>query len=151
MQNPVTPWTATVQADIVNGILIHETILLKFKLQIYNAGDSIWLTAMWPDGAKIAFRLAFGMNSDFEKTTVTKVNDSILIITSTRLGKYTITLSFPDADSVLFRYTTTFKADFPMLIPFWPRDIVPLTSNGNVENTSGIIHTHQVGTRSGHL
>lgn len=151
MQNPVTPWTATVQADIVNGILIHETILLKFKLQIYNAGDSIWLTAMWPDGAKIAFRLAFGMNSDFEKTTVTKVNDSILIITSTRLGKYTITLSFPEADSVLFRYTTTFKADFSMLIPFWPRDIVPLTSNGNVENTSGIIHTHQVGTRSGHL
>ena len=151
MQNPVTPWTATVQADIVNGILIHETILLKFKLQIYNAGDSIWLTAMWPDGAKIAFRLAFGMNSDFEKTTVTKVNDSILIITSTRLGKYTITLSFPEADSVLLRYSTTFKADFPMLIPFWPRDIVPLTSNGNVENTSGIIHTHQVGTRSGHL
>ena len=151
MQNPVTPWTATVQADIVNGSLVHETVLSKFKLKIYNTGDSIWLTASWPDGGRIAFRLAFGMNSDFYEATVTDVNDNILITTSTRLGKYTITLSFPETDPAVFRYTTTFKAVFPILIPFWPRDIVPLTLDGRIENTTGIIHTHQVGTRSGHL
>lgn len=149
--NPVTPWTATVQADIMHSSLIFEATMSRYKLQIYNAGDSIWLTANWPDAGRIAFRLAFGMNSDFDEVTVNKSADNILINASTRLGDYAITLSFPKSQSAMFRYTTTFKAALPILIPFWPRDIVPLTVDGKVENTSGIIHTHQVGSRSGHI
>lgn len=151
MINPVTPWTATVQADIVNSTLIFEMAILRYKLQIHDAGDSIWLTADWPERGSIAFRLAFGMNSDFEKISVNEIDDNILIKASTRLGNYSINLSFPDNQSGIFRYTTTFKAYFSFLIPFWPRDIVPLTQDGKVENTSGIIHTHQVGTRSGQM
>jgi hypothetical protein len=151
MINPVTPWTATVQADIVNSSLLFETALSKYKLKIYNAGDSIWLTADWPETGSIALRLAFGMNSDFERTAVTKAGDNIIVSASTRLGNYTINLSFPKSEPAAFRYTTTFTASFPLLIPFWPRDIVPLTVDGNVQNTSGIIHAKQVGARSGQL
>ncbi|MEP7093399.1 MAG: hypothetical protein ABI793_05010 [Flavobacterium sp.] len=149
--NPVTPWTATVQADIVNSLLVYETEMSQYKLQIFNAGDSIWLKADWPDTGSIAFRLAFGMNSDFEEVSVDKVKDGIVLTAPTRLGRYTINLSFPESKLALLRYTTTFKAAFPILIPFWPRDIVPLTIDGQIENTSGTIHTHQVGTRSGQL
>lgn len=147
--NPVTPWTATVKADIVNSTLIYETQMAQYKLQIFNAGDSIWLTADWPNAGSIAFRLAFGMNSDFEEVSVSEKQGSILLTAPTRLGYYTITLSFPDSKFTLLRYTTTFKGAFPILIPFWPRDIVPLTLDGQVENTAGTIHAHQVGTRSG--
>lgn len=151
MINPVTPWTATVQADIVNSDLLFEMTKSQYKLQIHNAGDSIWLTAEWPETGSIAFRLAFGMNSDFERTSVSKTKDGIVVFASTRLGDYTISVSFPESDSQVFRYTTTFTASFPLLIPFWPRDIVPLTIDGKVENTSGVIHAKQVGTRSGQL
>jgi hypothetical protein len=151
MMNPVTPWTATVQLDILNGSLLYETNVCQHNLQIYNSGDSIWLTVNWPQKGSIAFRLAFGMNSDFEQVSTDGVNDDVIVTASTRLANYTITLSFPKSDAAIFRYTTTFKAKFPVLIPFWPRDIVPLTKEGKVENTTGIIHTHQVGTRSGHL
>lgn len=48
MINHVTPWTATVQADIVNSGLLFETEMSQYQLKIYNAGDSIWLTAEWP-------------------------------------------------------------------------------------------------------
>jgi len=151
MINSVTPWTATVQADIENSELLFETELLQYKLQLFNSGDSIWLTAIWPNAASIAFRLAFGMNSDFEQVSVNDVGGSILITSSTRLGDYRINLSFPENQAAIFRYTTSFQAAFPILIPFWPRDIVPLTKDGKVENTTGIIHTHQVGARSGQL
>lgn len=151
MLHPVTPWTATVQADIVNAELLLETALSQYQLQIYNAGDSLWLVAQWPEAGRIAFRLAFGMNSNFHKVEVTKKEDQVLIEASTRLGRYTVRLSFPETNPALFRYTTTFTAAFPLLIPFWPRDIVPLTVDGRVENTSGIIHSHQQGTRSGHI
>ncbi|MES2573776.1 MAG: hypothetical protein V4572_02430 [Bacteroidota bacterium] len=151
MINSVTPWTATVQEDINGGELLFETVLSQYKLQLYNTGDSIWLTSAWPDGGSIAFRLAFGINSHFEQVSVSDLGSSILITSSTRLGDYRINVSFPESQSAIFRYTTTFQAAFPILIPFWPRDIVPLTKDGKVENTAGSIHTHQVGTRSGQL
>jgi hypothetical protein len=151
MIKPVTPWTATAQADIVNSSLLFEGTMSQYKLQIHNAGDSIWLTADWPETGSIAFRLAFGMNSHFERTSVSKTQERIIVRASTRLGDYTISLSFPESEPMVFRYTTTFIASFPLLIPFWPRDIVPLTVDGKVENTAGVIHAKQVGARSGQL
>lgn len=151
MINPVTPWTATAQSDIQSGILLHETAVSDYNIQLYNTGDSIWLTAGRPDAGRIAYRLAFAMNSNFDQVFLDKDNGNIILTALTRLGNYKINISFPESEASIFRYTTTFTASFPMLIPFWPRDIVPLTHDGKVENTAGIIHAHQVGTRSGLL
>lgn len=151
MIHSVTPWAATVQEDIKKGDLLFETPLLRYVLKFYNAGDSIWMTADWPDSGSIAFRLAFGMNSTFEKVDITQSGKNIIITALTRLGSYEINISFPLPQSPLFRYTTIFTSFFPLLIPFWPRDIVPLTSGGRVENTSGQVHAQQAGTRSGQL
>jgi hypothetical protein len=54
MLNPVTPWTATVQSDIINGNLLWEAKISQYQLRIYNAGDSLWLTVEWPEGGTIA-------------------------------------------------------------------------------------------------
>jgi len=54
MLNPVTPWTATVQSDIINGNLLWEAKISQYQLRIYNAGDSLWLTVEWPEGESIA-------------------------------------------------------------------------------------------------
>lgn len=148
---PVTPWSATVQQDIASAELLAGVQLANYTIQIYNAGDSLWLTAAWPEGGRIAFRLAFGMNSIFEKTAITKVDDGFLLTAATRLGNYRITISFPGSDYPVFRYTTTYRAAFEMLIPYWPRDIVPLTSAGRIENTAGKIHAVQEGGRSGQI
>jgi hypothetical protein len=152
MLNPVTPWTATVQSDIINGNLLWEAKISQYQLRIYNAGDSLWLTVEWPEGGTIAFRLAFGMNSFFEKIDITKDDENgVVFYAFTRLAVYSITLSYPQKDPLVLRYTTTLRVTFPLLIPYWPRDIVPLTIDGQVENTAAAIHTKQVGARSGQL
>lgn len=149
--NTITPWTATVQTDLKDGEILLEKTMLGYTFEICNAGNSVWLTAKWPNGAKVAFRTAFGMNSNFEIHNLVDDGDVIVIELGTRIGKYEVRLQFPDAHLPLFHYTTTFNPDLPLLIPFWPRDIVALPANGNVENTSGTIHTHQVGARTGLL
>ncbi|WP_333864044.1 hypothetical protein [Sphingobacterium sp.] len=151
MINPVTPWTATVQADLSDSAPIFEIDLKAYKLKIHDAGDSIWLVAIWPTDVSIAFRLAFGMNSRFEKVTISEAPDEILITASTRLAYYRTILFFPESPQATFRYTTTLRTKLPLLIPFWPRDIVPLTKDGSTENTAGKIHAKQVGSRSGQL
>jgi hypothetical protein len=151
MQHPVTPWAATVPEDIESGELLLELLRFGYTFRLVNAGDSIWLAVTWPNANAIAFRLAFGMNSVFDRVDVNNVDEGILVTASTRLAFYRIMLSFPVSDKHIFRYTTTFRIKFPMLIPYWPRDIVPVTKDGRLENTAGKIYARQEGGRSGQL
>lgn len=148
--NTVTPWSATAQEDIENSELLLERKILDYTYQFYNTGDSLWIVALLPDNGKIAFRAAFGMNSCFE--VVNLFDDKTIVIQlNTKLGGYEVRVDFPDTATPILHYTTTFTANMPLMIPFWPRDIVPLTQNGSVENTAGKIHMEQFGSRSGLL
>lgn len=150
MTYPVTPWTATVQSDI-EGPPLYEIEWHGHDMQLFNTGDSLWWVVKMPDNGRMAFRLAYGMNSLFEKATVNAVTDGLLITAVTRLGSYRTVISLLKDSPAIFRYTTTFQADTPLHIPYCPRDIVPLTLKGRTENTAGTIYTHQAGSRAGHL
>ncbi|KRB59002.1 hypothetical protein [Flavobacterium sp. Root186] len=147
----VTPWSTTAQADIENNEILLEKKILDFVYQVYNTGDSLWIVAITPGNGKIAFRTAFAMNSCFEVVNLFDDENTIVILLNSRLGNYKIRIDFPDTATPLLHYTTTFTAAVPLMIPFWPRDIIPLTQNGSVENTSGKIHMEQFGSRSGLL
>jgi len=147
----ISPWTATVQTDIEKSTVLWKKNIRNYTFEIYNAGDSLWITVLWPDHGKMAFRAAFGMNSGFEVTNLFDDGQLLLINLETRLGRYEVRISFPDERHPLFHYTTSLRLNFPMLIPFWPRDIIPLTQKGIIENTNGTIHMHQTGMRSGIL
>jgi hypothetical protein len=147
----ISPWTATVQDDLENGTVLWEKKFHDYSFQLYNTGDSIWIVSLWPNQGKMAFRAAFGMNSCFEVTNLFEDGQKTVLNLVSKLGKYEIEVDFPEDNSPLLHYKTSFNAAFPMTIPFWPRDILPLTEKGNVENTFGTIHAHQVGARSGIL
>ncbi|QSB25301.1 hypothetical protein [Flavobacterium sp. CLA17] len=145
----VTAWSTTAQADIENSEILLERKILDYTYQFYNTGDSLWIVALMPENGKIAFRTAFAMNSCFEVVNLFDDDDTTVFVLDSRLGSYEVRVNFPDKSSPLLHYTTTFKANIPLMIPFWPRDIIPLTENGTIENTSGKIHMEQFGSRSG--
>ena len=147
----VTPWTATVHADLADSEVLLEKAVSDFVYTLCNAGDSIWIAVQFPSGGQIAFRAAFGLNSRFEVGNISEDGNIILLQLSTNIGAYEVRLEFPGSEQMVFHYTTTFHPNFPILIPFWPRDIVSLAQSGHVENTFGKIHFSQVGTRSGLL
>jgi len=147
----VTPWSATAQADIENSDILLERKILDYTFQFYNTGDSLWIVALMPNNGKIAFRAAFAMNSCFEVSNLFDDEDTTVFVLDTRLGSYEVRVNFPDENSPILHYITNFKAKVPLMIPFWPRDIIPLTQNGSIENTNGKIHMEQFGSRSGLL
>lgn len=144
----VTPWSVTAQADIENSEILLERKILDYTYQFYNTGDSLWIVALMPESGKIAFRAAFAMNSCFEVTNLFDDEDTIVIALNSRLGSYEVRVNFP---SSILHYTTTFTANTALMIPFSPRDIIPLTQTGSLENTAGDIHMSQFGSRSGML
>lgn len=147
----ISPWAATVQADLENSTVIWEKEFQNYIFQAFNSGDSIWIVVNWPDNGKMAFRAAFGLNSCFEVTNLFDDGQMLVLNLETRLGKYETTISFPESNSVLMHYKTSFKPNLPLIIPFWPADIIPLTQGGNVENSYGNLHMSQIGSRSGML
>ncbi|RYZ86422.1 MAG: hypothetical protein EOP06_14500, partial [Proteobacteria bacterium] len=64
--------------------------------------------------------------------------------------EYTVSIKFPNEETQMFHYQTHVSPKVSLLLPFWPKDILPLNKNGQIRN-EGVIHTHQVGTRSGIL
>jgi hypothetical protein len=146
--NTVTPWSATAQEDIENSELLLERKILDYTYQFYNTGDSLWIVVLMPENGKIAFRAAFAMNSCFEVANLFDDEDTIVFILDSRLGSYEVRINFPAS---ILHYTTTFTAKTSLMIPFSPRDILPLTQSGSVENTAGKIHMEQFGSRSGLL
>jgi len=99
----------------------------------------------------MAFRAAFALNSKFTVSEIKENNEAIIIVLSTGLGNYSVEINLPNGESPILHYTTRFKTNTPILIPYFPRDIIPLTKNGQTVNTRGIIHVNQTGTRSGLL
>ena len=147
----VTPWGATAQEDIENSEILLERKILDYTYQCYNTGDSLWIVVLLPENGKIAFRAAFAMNSCFEVSNLFEDNETITIVLNSRLGNYEVRIDFPDPTTALLHYSTTFTANTALMIPFWPRDIMPLTQNGSIENIYGKIHMEQFGSRSGLL
>ena len=147
----VTPWSATAQEDIENSELLLERKILDYTFQFYNTGDSLWIVALLPKNGKIAFRAAFGMNSCFEVSNIFDDEETIVMQLNSKLGSYEVSINFPDTTLPILHYTTNFTANKPLMIPFWPRDIMPLTQDGSIENTHGKIHMEQFGSRSGLL
>lgn len=149
--NKISPWTATVQEDLAHSTKLFEKAVSKFTLSGLLTNDSAWIIVTWPQGGSVAFRTAYALNGTFEIGNVHEDGHAVIVKLSTAIGNYEVRLEFPNAEQPLFHYTTTFHPNFPILIPFWPRDIVPLTQHGKVANTYGKIHISQVGTRSGLL
>ncbi|HSD06663.1 hypothetical protein [Flavobacterium sp.] len=147
----VSPWTATVQDDIEKSTVIWEKKFRDYIFKAYNTSNSLLIVVSWPNNARVAFRAAFGMNSFFEITNLFDDGRSLLINLENRIGQYEVRIDFPNPDLPMLHYKTVFKGNFSMMIPFWPRDIMPLTKSGNIWNTSGEIHMHQMGSRTGIL
>lgn len=147
----VTPWNLTAQEDIENSNILLEKTVRSYTYQFCSTGDSLWIVVLIPGNGKIAFRSAFGMSSHFEDIKIVEDNDTIIFKLKSNLGNYDVRIDFPETTIPILHYKTTFRAKKSLMIPFWPRDIVPLTHNGSVENTYGKIHMKQVGSRSGLL
>lgn len=128
--NSISPWTASAQVDINNSIALVTITKCGYTFEIHNCRDSFWITILGTNKERIAFRAAYAFNSFFEIDEVKNIENELYIILKSEFGKYEIEIDFPEKDSHLLHYKTSFKANFPIKIPFQPRDIVPLTENG---------------------
>ncbi len=148
----VSPWAPDFSSK-PKGVedRVFEKTFRGFLLRASLRDDSLWVQVVWPKGNRVCFRPAFfpgGIPSLFEVVTD---ENSLLLRVDSSIGRQSVKISFLDSHLPLLRYTTTLRCNVPSLIPFWPRDIVPLSRKGSPLKVEGTIHAAQKGPRSGLL
>lgn len=148
---PISPWTATAQEQLRKGTIVLERRVQGYNLKLVLAEFCLWIVAEWPTGGEVAFRAAFAANDELTLKDTKETEGSVVFILSGFTGEVKVVLEFPETDKPVFKYATTITPAFNMLVPYWPRDIMPLYKTGKTQNTKGTVHASQVGARSGQL
>ncbi|PST82738.1 hypothetical protein C7T94_08790 [Pedobacter yulinensis] len=146
--DPVSSFTATAIDALESAKPILEKSHAAFQFRIYLADDSLWLTSGQGKTGNMAFRLAFSGGSTFALEEQKEEGGELRFRLISSSGEFEVTVLFPVPQDAIFHYTTTFKPALPMLVPFWPKDMLPLGGSGKPQQ-AGKVHADQVGTRSG--
>lgn len=149
---PVSAWTAAAQVNLENGTLILEKEVKGYQIKIIFDDYDLWFVVQWKKGGRVAFRAAHAGGAELELKALKENKNTITFRLESFTMQVKVVLCFPESESAVFRYTTTVIPQFDTIVPFWPRDIMPLfKSIGKTQNTNGTIHANQIGTRSGLL
>ncbi|WP_285008496.1 hypothetical protein [Pedobacter faecalis] len=148
---PVTAWAANAQDDLRSTAAVVQKTHAGINFECYLANDSLWLVAQWKSGGKTAFRMAFAPADHLGLDDLKHGDNEYTFKLSSSSLSYVVTLEFPDPTQPLFHYSAKLTPATDLLIPYWPKDILPLQKNGNIKQSGGKIHAAQVGTRSGIL
>jgi hypothetical protein len=151
MTTALSPWAATIKKTFRDQELqpIYEKQIGQYVIRIHNLNNSFWIAIGTPAGAQIVLRPAYAPDDQFELGKVTQKENNVTFNLSANIGRYRVRVEFPDQEKPLIRYTTTFTASDPLLIPFWPRDLVLTGTGENQEEITGTVLVSQQGTRSG--
>jgi hypothetical protein len=148
--NIISTWAAVAQTSLKKNEPLKVLTYLNYQIKIISAPDSLWMTTELPHQDQLAFRLIFAGSDPLVIEAIDEHENGLNITARNGSAIYRSNIIFPDPSKPIIRYTTTMKANFPMLIPYWPKDILPLTKDGEISE-EGTIHIQQVGTRSGLL
>lgn len=147
---PISAWTATSQYRLEKGKELKELSLKDYKLTIIASEFCLWIVARWPRGGAVSFRAAFAANDNLEIRHI-EGDDPVNIVLEGATVTIKVRISLPDEEKPIFCYRTTITPKFDMLIPYWPRDIMPVNKGLDTQATKGKVHASQVGARSGLL
>src|SRR5215208_4349075 len=122
-----------------------------FSFEIVEGTQSIWLASRFPSGGRTALRAAYCPDGELEIDEITqlKIGNGIEIQVSSAVGGFPVQIDFPSTDRPMLHCRTTLNPVIPLLIPFWPRDVIPLGKEEDLTRSEGVIYARQVEARSG--
>ena len=122
-----------------------------FTFEIIEGKQSLWITSRYPAGGRVALRAAYCPDGELTIDEIRQIgiDNAVEVHVTSTIGNFFVEVYFPQVDRPMLHYKTTLDPIAPLLIPFWPRDVIPLGKNEDVTNSEGIIFAKQVGPRSG--
>jgi hypothetical protein len=149
--NAVSPWVMAASELFNDQDLpcIYQQSVKDYTIKIHQLNNALWFAIDGAGGSRVVLRTAYAPNDNLKIQKIIKRKDGVFIHLLASIGIFKVQLNFPDAEHPIFRYTTSLKASAPLLVPFWPRDMVILGKDGSYDADNGRVHINQAGTRTG--
>jgi hypothetical protein len=144
---PISSWAIAAREELLSNPPVAEKTLQKYQLTVRSTYDGLWSVVRWPKGKLVAFRMAFSPGNRLNITNIEESDDWLQFTLEAHNAFYQVVITLP-ADASILHYKTTLTPKEPLMIPYWPKDILPMTSRGQLQK-QGEIHVSQVGIRSG--
>ncbi len=128
---------------------IYRYDMAGYNVSVHHLNNGLWITVTCNNGVQVILRPAFAPADHLQIDRVIHHEDGLTISLSAAIGKFKVRLQFPEKNQPLLRYITTFIGNQPLLVPFWPRDMVISGSDETDKEPEGTIYVNQMGTRSG--
>ncbi|PTR00085.1 hypothetical protein C8P68_102917 [Mucilaginibacter yixingensis] len=147
----ISPWALAVETLFHGQDLpaLFRRDLAGYVVRLHHLSNSLWIGITCPTGLQIVLRPAYLPNDHLELCRMDKDGSGLTLHLQGSMGEYRVILEFPAGNVPLFRYQTLLKAKRPLLIPFWPRDMVITAPDGSPGRAKGTVQVSQAGTRSG--
>jgi hypothetical protein len=147
----VSPWMLALLDELGSERKApHWTYSLEdFSFEIIEGTQSLWVLTRFPRGGEVAFRAAYCPDGRLEIDEIQETDTGLDVQISSTVGGFRTQIEFPRPDRPLLHYKTTINPVAPLLIPFWPRDVIPLGREADLTDSEGIVHARQVGPRTG--
>lgn len=122
-----------------------------FSFEITEGKQSLWITIRYPSGGRMALRAAYCPDGELTVDEIRQIgiDNGVEVQLGSTIGSFRVEIDFPQADRPMLHYKTTLTPAAPLLIPFWPRDVIPLGKEEDLTDSEGVIYAKQAETRSG--
>src|SRR5688572_5204195 len=123
----------------------------QFSFEIIEGKQSLWITSRFPSGGRVALRAAYCPDGELAIDEIRQIgiDNAVEVHLTSTIGNFLVEIYFPQADRPMLHYKTTLDPVAPLLIPFWPRDVIPLGKDDDLTGSEGVIYATQVEARSG--
>lgn len=148
----VSPWLLLFRDELRNlgGDPLARGESHGCDIEVRHAGGSLWIIVAWPSGARVAFCAAYAPGGS---TLVEEAREdsSIDVRLETTVGILRVKVELPAGTRRVLHWKTTLHPAASLMLPAWPRDVVPIDEGGDPLNTRGIVHATQTGPSGGLL
>ncbi|WP_165244435.1 hypothetical protein [Paludisphaera soli] len=147
----VSPWLLLARDEIrrLEGEALLEAEADGVKYAVHHGGGSLWIVATWASGARVAFLSAYAPGGAVAIEVESRDESSIEVRLDSVVGSSRVRIELPHARRRRLHWRTSIRPTTPLIVPFWPRDVVPLDADGDPLGTKGVVHAAQKGTRAG--
>lgn len=149
--NGLSPWASAVDEIFSkNGEppLFSKTFP-AYEVNVYCRSTTLWVAVTCPKNGLIVVRAAYTPTGSFTVTKKELNEQHCRIRLKSPVGSFEVHLRILQEDGPMLRCTTTLEPAYPLLIPFWPRDLIIAGTGSKRNAVKGKIHVSQVGARTG--
>jgi hypothetical protein len=145
----VTPYLLMAREELASltGRALAKFERDDFMFEVHFSGQSLWTIARWPDGGRLAARIAYVPIPGSSMGEVSQNETSMRLDVQSVLGTYHVQIDLPNSKQPLLHWRTTLAPAEKLTIPYWPPDLYPLDGAPDPLGTRGMVHVAQKGPR----